>query len=312
MLHLLVLFLIPGLFGSAEGIFRRVCEHSHMTIDCRSEEIDIHRATYGRTQKGVCVFLGFDGNTRCYAGSSLRVARDRCQRHRSCTLHATNAAFGDPCVGTEKYLDVTYSCVPFRSPGSFIRLHRRVCEHSQLAIDCGSRAIDIQRATYGRTQKGVCVFLGFDSNTRCRAGSSLWVARRRCQRQRSCTLQATNAAFGDPCVGTEKYLDVTYRCVPRTGLSERMVEVCEGGFLSIHCHGNKRVHIMFANYGRLTGAQVCGGPIRTTNCRAPGSLRKVRRDCQRRPRCTLVATNRKFGDPCIGTFKYLEVHYNCQ
>lgn len=209
-MHLLVLFLIPGLFGSAEGNFRRVCEHSHMTIDCGSKEIFIQRATYGRTQKGVCVFRGHDGNTWCHAGSSLRVARYRCQRQRSCTLHATNAAFGDPCYGTEKYLDVTYSCVP------------------------------------------------------------------------------------------------------RTGLHGRLVQVCEGGSHSIHCHGNKRIHIMFANYGRLTGAHVCGGPIRTTNCGAAWVLGKVRGDCQGRPACVLIANNGKFGDPCYGTYKYLEVRYRCQ
>ena len=100
---------------------------------------------------------------------------------------------------------------------------------------------------------------------------------------------------------------VTYSCVSSSGLDGRLVQVCEGGSLSIHCQSNKKINILTANYGRLTGAHICGGPIRTTNCGAAGALGKVRDDCQGRSGCTLIANNGKFGDPCFGTSKYLEV-----
>jgi len=58
-----------------------------------------------------------------------------------------------------------------------------------------------------------------------------------------------------------------------------------------------------ANYGRLTSAHVCGGPIRTTNCGGVWALCKVRGDCQGRPGCTLIANNNKFGDPCPSAYK---------
>ena len=68
------------------------------------------------------------------------------------------------------------------------------------------------------------------------------------------------------------------------------------------------LNILFANYGRLTGGQVCpGSKDDVTGCRAQGSLAKVEADCQGKSSCTLVANNAKFGDPCFGTYKYLQV-----
>ena len=87
------------------------------------------------------------------------------------------------------------------------------------------------------------------------------------------------------------------------------LQFCESDSHTLSCaHYNKRINILSANYGRLTGAQVCGwGSIKTTNCKANGALAKVQAHCQGRSHCTLRATNGEFGDPCPGTYKYLEV-----
>ena len=87
------------------------------------------------------------------------------------------------------------------------------------------------------------------------------------------------------------------------------LQFCESDSHTLSCaHDRKKINILSANYGRLTGAQVCGwGSIRTTNCKANGALAKVQAHCQGRSHCTLRATNSEFGDPCRGTFKYLEV-----
>lgn len=63
-----------------------------------------------------------------------------------------------------------------------------------------------------------------------------------------------------------------------------------------------------ANYGRLT-RNVCPGSIRSTECKAQNSLSTVKTDCQGKQSCVLEANNAKFGDPCVGTYKYLEVIY---
>ena len=34
----------------------------------------------------------------------------------------------------------------------------------------------------------------------------------RCNNKTSCAIQASNSLFGDPCVGTFKYLDIDYEC----------------------------------------------------------------------------------------------------
>jgi len=82
---------------------RRICEYQSLSINCGARVIDILSASYGRTRQGWC---GGDGNTNCHAGTSMRVARFECQQLHRCVLYASNSAFGDPCSGTIKYLEV--------------------------------------------------------------------------------------------------------------------------------------------------------------------------------------------------------------
>jgi hypothetical protein len=41
------------------------------------------------------------------------------------------------------------------------------------------------------------------------------------------------------------------------------------------------------------------------------SDRKVKAQCNGRSICRVKADNRQYGDPCVGTYKYLEVTYKC-
>ena len=94
-----------------------------------------------------------------------------------------------------------------------------------------------------------------------------------------------------------------YECVEKTVL----VHICEGRSQQISCPAPKEIDIMSANYGRLTGRHLCPGPVKTTNCGAAGSIDIVKSKCQGKQSCFLQATNGQFGDPCVGTRKYLEV-----
>ena len=100
-----------------------------------------------------------------------------------------------------------------------------------------------------------------------------------------------------------------YECVEKTVLcaENKLVRICEGRSQHISCPAPKKIDIISANYGRLTGGHLCPGPVRTTNCGAAGSIDKVRSKCQGKRSCFLQATNGQFGDPCRGTKKYLEV-----
>lgn len=94
-------------FFFTEGRFQRVCEHKKLQINCGNGfGIKIHYASYGRHDKGVCSYGGLDKDTNCYTDASLGKLRHICQDRQSCTAHASNSIFGDPCVGTIKYLDV--------------------------------------------------------------------------------------------------------------------------------------------------------------------------------------------------------------
>ena len=91
------------------------------------------------------------------------------------------------------------------------------------------------------------------------------------------------------------------------------VTICEGKTRLIACSHNRALNIIYANYGRTRGKSVCPHrSIRTTRCfNRRKSLTRVRRLCQGKRRCLLRATNRQFGDPCPGTYKYLRVFYKC-
>ena len=92
-----------------------------------------------------------------------------------------------------------------------------------------------------------------------------------------------------------------------TARPEYLLRICEGLSRTIRCSGGRRINIIEANYGRLTGGQICPGKIKTTYCGAARSQAKVRTTCQGESQCNLQATNRIYGDPCKGTRKYLEV-----
>lgn len=101
-----LVYFVPFSFFT-EGRFRRVsCEGQQLTINCGSKEIDILSASYGRTHNGVC---GRSGNTNCHSGISMREVMYECQGQPRCTLHAKNSAFGEPCAGVHKYLEVCSS-----------------------------------------------------------------------------------------------------------------------------------------------------------------------------------------------------------
>ena len=110
-----------------------MCEGGHLSINCGSKVTDIKSASYGRTQKGVCAPRGLDGNTFCYSASSMKVTLHRCQGQHRCTVHATNSAFGDPCFGTEKYLEVSlaFNTLYFLIKMYFIRISRLILTNQE-------------------------------------------------------------------------------------------------------------------------------------------------------------------------------------
>ncbi|XP_077058228.1 L-rhamnose-binding lectin ELEL-1-like [Siphateles boraxobius] len=110
-------WIILLLFLCQHGIEAAViCEGGIGILSCEytSGTINIIKATYGRADRVTCAFwipYYHTANTRCRRTVTNTVSY-RCHGRKSCYLPAYNTIFGDPCVGTVKYLDLSYTCRP--------------------------------------------------------------------------------------------------------------------------------------------------------------------------------------------------------
>uniref|UniRef100_A0A4W5LJI6 SUEL-type lectin domain-containing protein n=1 Tax=Hucho hucho TaxID=62062 RepID=A0A4W5LJI6_9TELE len=152
--------------------------------------IFIERVLYGRTDGATCR----EGrpanqltNTQCSQTDTLEVLSQRCNGKLVCEVNTEVFCTSDPCVGIYKYLETTYTCI--------LATRSITCEGSDALLECDEGTIQIHSANYGRP------------NTNCLSQSttSSEVA------ESQCDVQASSSLYGDPCVGTYKYLDVAKR-----------------------------------------------------------------------------------------------------
>ncbi|XP_054279691.1 latrophilin Cirl-like isoform X2 [Macrosteles quadrilineatus] len=88
---------------------------------------------------------------------------------------------------------------------------------------------------------------------------------------------------------------------------------CEGKTLKIECKDGELIHLIRANYGRFS-ITICndhGNTEWSVNCMSPKSLRVLHSKCTQHQNCSIQASTSLFADPCPGTLKYLEAHYQC-
>ncbi|XP_003728290.2 rhamnose-binding lectin [Strongylocentrotus purpuratus] len=308
--------------GCTTATVVRNCEGNPLSLSCPSGSVlSIISANYGRTTGPETCPHSSIQTTDCYASNSMNIVGNLCNGQTRCTVVATNSVFGDPCVGTYKYLEVNYTCqrrndiIP-TEPTCENRSDcntERTCEGSSLSLSCSSGSVvNIISANYGRTTGPETCPHSSIRTTACFASNSLNIVGNICNEQTSCTVLATNSVFGDPCVGTYKYLEVKYTCKP--GPVSNMKRICEGGSINLSCPSHTPVIVISkAMYGRqVPGSDFCPHiSIQTTNCAAPNSLATARSACQGRSVCTMAASNQIFSDPCVGTYKYLEMEYTC-
>lgn len=88
--------------------------------------------------------------------------------------------------------------------------------------------------------------------------------------------------------------------------------MCEFGTMILTCPSGN-IFIEKAIFGRTEDHKVCPHKdIKATNCTSPNSEAVVKDKCERKPLCRIYVTTTVFkGDPCPGTFKYLEVNFIC-
>ncbi|XP_067218567.1 adhesion G protein-coupled receptor L2-like isoform X1 [Chanodichthys erythropterus] len=88
---------------------------------------------------------------------------------------------------------------------------------------------------------------------------------------------------------------------------------CEGYPIDLRCPGSDVIMIETANYGR-TDNKICDADpfqMDNINCYLPDAYKIVSQRCNNRTQCVVVTGSDVFPDPCPGTYKYLEVQYEC-
>uniref|UniRef100_A0A8D0CRE0 SUEL-type lectin domain-containing protein n=1 Tax=Sander lucioperca TaxID=283035 RepID=A0A8D0CRE0_SANLU len=163
-------------------------------LSCDDGVISVQTALYGRADNVTCS----EGrppaqlaNTNCSQAGTVDVLKKRCNGKRECELNINIFHTSDRCYGITTYLDTTYTCV-----------------HSNRG-----RVMSVNGADYGRSDQTTCIYQRPPNeiqNIDC--SSPTTQVADSCNGQNSCTIAASNSVFGDPCVGTYKYLKVDYTC----------------------------------------------------------------------------------------------------
>uniref|UniRef100_A0A3B5R337 SUEL-type lectin domain-containing protein n=1 Tax=Xiphophorus maculatus TaxID=8083 RepID=A0A3B5R337_XIPMA len=195
-----------------------VCNFQHFVfcLPTANEDIFVISAIYGRSNRLTCsVGIPAEQTKKTHCATKAVSVFQKCEGKSTCNVLASSSVFGDPCVGTYKYLDVIYlSWLPEKKSlvaceGTVARLH---CEEGQ--------AIYVTSATYGRTDKKTCSArrpADQLKNTECFTYAE--EVGERCNGKQWCKVKASNYVFGDPCYGTYKYLEVEYICYGEFRLS---------------------------------------------------------------------------------------------
>eukprot|EP00063_Salmo_salar_P087066 XP_014061901.1 PREDICTED: L-rhamnose-binding lectin CSL1 isoform X3 [Salmo salar] len=227
-----------------------------------------------------------------------------CDGNGKCEV-ATYGSVCDLCNSahlTYIFLDVTYGCLESKMVTT--------CEGAGVVhLECGDGVVFLQKALYGRTDSQTCSQGRPQSqltNTKCSQEGTLALWSQRCDGKQMCEVNMRVNHISDPCYGTYKYLDVTYICLPaQTSIT------CEGSTSSLDC-GKGVMKVLHANYGRRDGSTCSAGrhELSNQNCLQPKTLNVVKQWCEGKSQCT-VGLDPVFGDPCYGTYKYLEVSYTC-
>ncbi|XP_057175739.1 L-rhamnose-binding lectin CSL2-like [Triplophysa rosa] len=292
------------------------CEGLTVNLTCAQGTIKVLSANYGRTDRTTCS-TGRPAhqlsNVQCTQSTSLSVLTTQCDGKQNCSIVVRNTVFTDPCPGTYKYLNVSYECIlpppPPPPPPSANNLV--TCESDTARLSCANGSIKVLSANYGRTDRTTCS-TGRPahqlSNVQCTQNTSLSVVITRCDGKQDCSIPATNNVFGDPCVGTYKYLNVSYTCS-----QGKTVIICQDKSSAISCEGRRRLHIHFANYGRRDKVTCpCRDPKAMSTMCISSETRNLQNKCNGKKHCQLHASNSNFNDRCPRIHKYLEVSYSCE
>nr|XP_054593824.1 L-rhamnose-binding lectin SML-like [Nothobranchius furzeri] len=90
--------------------------------------------------------------------------------------------------------------------------------------------------------------------------------------------------------------------------------ICENSVVQLKCGRGKKIHVRSADYGRHDSTTCSAGrppsQLQNVSCSTLSSV--VAHNCNGHRSCSITASNSVFGDPCPGTYKYLDVAFSCR
>ncbi|XP_033112835.1 uncharacterized protein LOC117113573 isoform X2 [Anneissia japonica] len=196
------------------------------------------------------------------------------------------------------------------------------CQKEKVELKCPeSTVIGVQTANYGRrlSSRLMCPdFMNmfkedFEEDVNCHASNSLQTLVNLCDGKRECAFRVTDEEFGgDPCPGTSKYAEVTYKCKPRVYIEAVQ---CEDQQMQLVCNNNELLAIKSAMFGREANVKngICPSySMKNIGCDSQNAVEEMMMRCHGRRQCTVKASTKVFKAGCEpGTDKYLKVVYAC-
>uniref|UniRef100_A0A7N9AUL3 Adhesion G protein-coupled receptor L2a n=1 Tax=Mastacembelus armatus TaxID=205130 RepID=A0A7N9AUL3_9TELE len=124
-----------------------------------------------------------------------------------------------------------------------------------------------------------------------------------------------------PHIGLIHFTDRSLSLSPPSGFSRAALPFglvrrelsCEGYPIDLRCPGSDVIMIESANYGR-TDDKICDADpfqMENINCYLPDAYKIMSQRCNNRTQCIVITGSDVFPDPCPGTYKYLEIQYEC-
>ncbi|XP_056321876.1 L-rhamnose-binding lectin CSL3-like [Danio aesculapii] len=184
------------------------CTDSDLHLKCDTGVVLATSATYGR-QIDICGRAEPQNEIYPECNESPKFYY-LCNGLAECVLTRDQLESFDPCLPSYNYYNITHVCIPTQTS--------LTCEGDTNDIGCEHGVIAIIDAIYGRTDKTTCSKPkrrpNRHQNTNCLAPEALSIVSDSCEGVKSCTVTASNDMFDDPCVGTRKYLTISYYCTP--------------------------------------------------------------------------------------------------
>ncbi|XP_033635214.1 uncharacterized protein LOC117296416 [Asterias rubens] len=188
-----------------------------LSINCGSEYVDIISGTYSVFDRSSA---GSPTDRDCPTDNTLDVLANHIIGGSKLKVISSAMQFGDSCQPENNLLNVTYLCseeLPVHEVERGRVVHMRACENRMVQLKCKKgQKMEILSAKYGRNAGSEVCPSKQIRTTSCLAPQdrTLKKLEKHCRGRDKCIIHVNGRRFfrNDPCSGTHKYLDVTFKC----------------------------------------------------------------------------------------------------